>query len=225
MKNQDLDLFSYGNFQSVDDLPMDEIGECMKKLTELQKQCGLSDLDRLVNLYRDGQVGKALGFDMVNVNKHGVDCKAAAPLYLEVKSTSIRDAALYEWNIAFNDTNLEKARFFQDKKAWLAVGVFEGNELLFILWGQNRRLGDYLEDRVLHSTSVRCSQYVSLSALIKKYGFKIISVSMNKEEVIEFLNGQVQVFEDLDKKVINLSEFRLENESPYARRALYEKVS
>lgn len=67
-----------------------------------------------INELRDQIVGHTLGFDLVNVEKHGFDCKMAdkKDIFLEVKAASYDSST---WNATFNDTTLEKAKCFKSK--------------------------------------------------------------------------------------------------------------
>lgn len=227
MKDQNLDLFNHGEFKPVDELPMKEISECMDRLAALQKMCGKFDMNSFLNMYHDGMTGKILGFDRVNVGKHGIDCKAGAPLYLEVKSVSWNGGPMNKLFAAFNDIGQDKVEVMKDKKAWLAVGVwFDINDLGFIIWGQNREIGDLLEKKMNEAKAgsrVCCN--IPLSSLITKYGFKVIAVSKTKEEVMELLQEANPVaYKEigLEKKVINICDFELAKQSPYINKILLQ---
>ena len=223
-KDQELEVFNYGEFKATEELPINEISECIDKLAALQKQCGQEDLDRLMSFYRDGKVGEMLGFGVVNTSKRGVDCKHPyAPLYLECKSIGIRDAAFNKWAVSFSNLYKEKVKMFQDKKVWTAISFWEGNQVDFIFFGQHRGLGDFFKERLKSVTHGAINACICASSFIKKYNFKIIAVSKSKEEVIEQLLSLCPSFENLDKKVIELKDFRLEDQSPYARRVLIER--
>lgn len=225
MKNQNLGIFEHGEFKDVEGLPMDEISTCMNTLAKLQNRIGKLDMNSFMNMYHDGITGQMLGFDQVNVGKHGMDCKAGVPLYLEVKSVSWNGGPLSQRFAAFNDIGSDKVESMKDKKVWLAVGVwFDINDLGFIIWGQNREIGNVLENKMNEcKAGTRCSVNISLSSLITKYGFKIIAVSKNKEEVAEILSDiNTKIDGDLKKKIINIEDFELETQSLYNKKVFLE---
>lgn len=225
MKNQNLELFECGEFKETKELPMDEISELMSQLAILQKRCGKGDMNSFLNMYHDGVTGQMLGFNKVNTNVHGMDCKADMPIYLEVKSVSWNGGPMNNRFAAFNDIGPDKAEAMKDKKVWLAVGVwFDINNLGFILWGQNKKIGEVLERKIKEcKPGTRCSVTIPLSSLITKYGFKIIAVSISKQEVVDLLKTvNPKSYENLEKKVITLDEFQLENQSYYNRKAFLE---
>jgi hypothetical protein len=227
MKDQNLELFNNGDFKPVDELPMDEISDCMTRLAALQEKCGKFDMNSFLNMYHDGMTGKILGFDRVNVGKHGIDCKSAAPLYLEVKSIGWNGGPMNKLFAAFNDIGQDKVDVMKDKKAWLACGIwFNINDLGFILFGQNKEIGDLLEKKMLENKAgQRCCALIPLTSLITKYGFKIIAVSKSKEEIKDLLieaNPMAYKDIDLDRRLINICDFELAKQSPYINRILLE---
>ena len=224
MKDQDLALFNHGEFRSTEELPMERMSKCMDELAALMAIMGQTDVNRFTTMYRDAQTGRALGFEMINTTQNGIDCRCnGVPLYLECKSVSVRETPFYTLSVKFSDTNLEKARSFQDKKNWLAASVWDNNKLLFIVFGQNREIGDFLMKKVQEQTSGRSIQGITLSSLIKKYGFKVIAVSSSCDEVIDIITeGGTKEYDGLKKKVMTQEDFYLENQSYYSKRVFLE---
>lgn len=113
MKNKDLALFKKGTFMPINNQFMMEGHEVLKRVQEVQEKFHKEDTDTFINELRDSIAGYTLGFELVNVNKHGFDCKLSEKdeCYLEVKSASF---IANSWQATFNDTTLEKAEAFKD---------------------------------------------------------------------------------------------------------------
>lgn len=149
---------------------------------------------------------------MINTDKHGFDCKLSdnENSYLEVKSVSF---VANSWQATFNDTTLEKALAFKDKKVYLALALWKGaSDLLFICFGQNEKLGQLLEEKVKRFKSghtVRSIQTISISKLVFDYGFKILTIHKTKEEIYNILRLKNRKFSALPKdSIIDMKEFR-----------------
>ena len=153
-----------------------------------------------------------MGFNLINTEKHGFDCQLSEnnKIYLEVKSASF---SAKSWQATFNDTNLEKANTFKDKKLWLALSVWENaRDLLFIVYGQNEKIGDFLTEKVNHflkdNNTVRSTQSISITDLIFKYGFKILCLK-SKNEIVNILRMKNKNFKNIDEKTITeLKDFK-----------------
>lgn len=219
MKNQKLTLFNKGNFKKIDHQFMTE-GLCvLQDVTKVQQKYKKDDTDTFINELRDSIAGYTLGFDLVNTEKHGFDCKLLVKdesskngeLYLEVKSASF---CAKSWQATFNDTTLEKAEAFKDEKVYLALAVWkDASDLLFICYGQNEKIGDFLEKKVNAfkngGKTVRSTQSISLSTLVFKYKFKILAVNKNKEETLDLLKIKNRRFQSLtERDIISLNEFK-----------------
>jgi len=212
MKNENLSLFEKGTFMPIDNQFMIEGHEVLQRVQEVQEKFHKEDTDTFINELRDSIARYTLGFELVNISKHGFDCKLSKndKCYLEVKSASfIADS----WQATFNDTTLEKAEAFKDKKVYLALAVWkDASDLLFICYGQNQKLGEYLEEKVKwfkSGNTVRSTQSISLSKLVFDYGFKILAVNKSKEEVLSLLRLKNRAFINMpDNNVITLKEFK-----------------
>lgn len=211
MKNKQLPLFKKGTFMPIDNDFMIEGHEVLQKVQEVQEKFHKEDTDTFINELRDSIAGYTLGFELVNVEKHGFDCKMSKDnnYYLEVKSASF---IANSWQATFNDTTLEKAEAFKDEKVFLALAVWkDASDLLFICYGQNEKIGDYLEQKVnwfKSGHSVRSTQSISLATLVFEYGFKILAVNKSKQEVISLLRLKNKAFNKISEDtIISLSEF------------------
>ena len=211
VKDQNLSLFKKGTFLSIDNRFMIEGHEVLQRVQEVQEKFHKEDTDTFINELRDSIAGYTLGFELVNTQKHGFDCKKSnkEECYLEVKSASfIADS----WQATFNDTTEEKAEAFKDKKVYLALAVWKNaSDLLFICYGQNEKIGDYLEEKVKWfkaGKTVRSTQSITLSKLVFDYGFKILAVNKSKSEVLSLLRLKNSSFKRMsDDNVIELSDF------------------
>lgn len=185
-KNQDLKIFHKGNYQEINRDFISEANHAIKPLNVIQKKYKKLDNDTFFNELRDGMIGAYLGYDLVNIEKHhGLDAKNSENnQFLEVKQASF---SAKSWVATFNDTTYEKAEAFEDEKLFLAVGVWAGlSELLFIVYGQNPLIGQYLKSRVdifKSGGSVRSTQSITIKDLVVCYGFKILFPTQERKEI------------------------------------------
>ena len=212
MENQDLGLFNKGTFSPIDNDFMTEGYAVLQQVKKVQEKYEKEDTDTFINELRDSITGYTLGFNLVNIDKHGFDCKMSEneDIYLEVKSASFSASS---WQATFNDTTLEKASAFKDKKVYLALSVWrDSSDLLFICFGQNEGIGEYLEEKVnwfKGGNTVRSTQSIPLSKLVFKYGFKILAVGANKKEVCRILRLKNRSFFALNEDdILSLEEYR-----------------
>jgi hypothetical protein len=147
----------------------------------------------------------------VNLEKHGFDCKLSKDreIYLEVKSASFGAGS---WGATFNDTTLEKASAFKDEKLYLALAVWRNaSDLLFICFGQNEAIGNYLESKVRHfkeRNTVRSTQSIGLSRLVFEFGFKIYAVNKSKKDLLDLLRLKSRAFYKLDlESILEIKDF------------------
>jgi len=145
----------------------------LQQLSEFQDKFGVYDTDTTINSIRDTIVASYLGFDFVNTEKHGFDAKRSRTgEFLEVKQCSL---SAKRWGGTWNDTNIEKAKAFSDKRLFTAIAVWRGaNDLQFIVFGQNKKLGVYLLERVKYrKAGSRSTQNIGIDKLIE-WGFSVI---------------------------------------------------
>lgn len=180
-----------GNYQPINHEFMTESVKALLGLADVQKKYQKGDIDNFLNELHDSMVGHYLGFQYVNIEKHGFDCKynLTTPIFLESKVASFSAST---WNATFNDTTIEKAQAFKESNLWLALSIWQNAaDLLFICYGQHVGIGEYLEKRVRAFLEghggVRSTQSVSLSKLIQDYGFRILSIGMQPEDIVALL--------------------------------------
>lgn len=146
--NQQLNIFEKGNFKEIDRDFITETTNAIIPIMNIQTKYNKKDNDSFFNELKDGMIAIYLGFDLINTEKHGLDAKKSdSNEFLEVKQVSFSSKS---WSATFNDTTLEKAEAFKDVKTTLALGVWDGMaDLLFIVYGKNPKIGDYLEQKVI----------------------------------------------------------------------------
>lgn len=166
----------------------------MQEVAKIQEKYDKPDIDTFLNEVHDSTVAKHLHYTHVNTEKHGFDARRKSAHsgcdsdFLEVKAASFGAKSL---QATFNDTNLEKAALFQQKNVYLALSVWcAAADLLFIAYGQNEAIGRFLEEKVKWfkaGNTVRSTQSITLSDLVRKYGFKIYAISKSPDEIYELL--------------------------------------
>lgn len=184
------DLFIKGDYKKIDSGFISSGTEALISLSQIQERFGKLDTDTFINELRDSIIGELLGYELVNVSKHGFDCKKnkITDEYLEVKNASFSASS---WGATFNDTTYEKALAFKSEKVILALGIWDmAADLLFVIYGQNPKIGDYLKERIDNfkaGKTVRSTQSISYSKLIKDYNFKIMSYSRSAREIYNII--------------------------------------
>ena len=184
-------LMEKGNYQPINHDFMTEGVLALRGLAAVQRKYSKGDIDNFLNELHDSMVGHYLGFQYVNIEKHGFDCKynLRTPVFLESKVASFSAST---WNATFNDTTLEKAQAFKENNLWLALSVWQNAaDLLFICYGRHRGIGEYLEGRVRAFLDghggVRSTQSISLGKLMQDYAFRILSISMPPDDIVALL--------------------------------------
>ncbi len=191
-------LLEKGTYKPINGEFLIEGHEILEEVAIIQEKWGKGDTDTFINELRDSMAGYYLGYNLVNVEKHGFDCKLdkEVDVFLEVKSASFSAST---WGATFNDTTIEKTKCFQSDKVFLCLAIWKNaSNLLFLVYGQNPKLGKFLEKKVTKFLSgdggVRSTQSISFSQLINDYGFDIICVTKSKEEVKSILGLKSKSF-------------------------------
>lgn len=183
------DYSSKGSFVKTNKALNFNVMNKLKSLDDIMNTIGKNDGDSFINEVRDSIVGSILGFNYVNTNKHGFDCKNEQNQFLESKVTSYASNA---WTATFNDTTYEKCDFFERDDVYLALSVWNNfSDCVCIVYGKNKEIGSFLRsgvDRFKEGKCVRSTQTISMSALINKYGFKLYAVNRNKDDMKNLLS-------------------------------------
>lgn len=206
------DLLKKGTFIPINHGFMTEGIEVLQTLSEVQEKYEKNDTDTFINELRDSIVGYKLGYELVNVEKHGFDCKKSAneDVFLEAKQASF---SAQSWQATFNDTTHEKAEAFKTRQVFLSLAVWKNaSDLLFICYGQNSAIGYFLKGKIdwfKAGNTVRSTQSISVSTLVFKYEFKIIAISKSKEQLLEILRSKNRSFQKLNiEDIMTWEEFR-----------------
>lgn len=182
----------HGKFKRVDEAFMEEAFGAFETLETIQNKYGKTDNDTVINEARDAKVGTVLGYNYVNTDKHGWDAMNDDGEFLEVKQAS---ATAGHIGATFNDTSLEKADELGKDNLTIALAVWSSlRNLLFVVYGKNPAIGPDMKKKIIIAQEkghIRPgTQSISMNDLLFKYGFKIKPVSMNKEDIREFLKGK-----------------------------------
>lgn len=191
-----MNILEKGDYKKIDEDFLLESLDALQGLEKVQKKFNRMDSDTFLNEIRDSIVAKYLGFTHINTQKHGLDAKRLVNNiyeYLEVKNASFTSKS---WSATFNDTTLDKSCAFKRGNVFLALGVWKGiSDLLFIVYGNNEAMGNYLENRVRNflyqesiKKSLRSTQTIGFNALVNEYNFTIYSVSKTIDELYNLLS-------------------------------------
>lgn len=213
--DQDLDFFVRGEFREANELPLEAVKIITEEIVDIQEQLGLQ-MNSLMTMYRDGRTGKALGFNLVNYKPNGIDCKHEdKELFLEVKSVDWNEDYGLRSIISITNTNMDKAAAFCDRKLFLGVSVWsDANDLMFIIVGQNRELGEEVKKKLQEQLKTGKSACVrpTLYRLIHTYGFKVIAVNRTKEAVANLIDPyHKETKEWLDEVIIDITDFHIDD--------------
>ena len=205
-------LFAKGNYKRINTSFLVEGHEILEEVSSVQEKWNKGDTDTFINELRDSMAGHYLGYELVNTDKHGFDCKKNEKenIFLEVKSASFVAST---WGATFNDTTIEKAKCFQTDQVYLCLAVWKNaSNLLFLVYGQNENIGKFLENKVEKFLSgeggVRSTQSISITQLVFDYGFDIVCVNKSKEQVKSMLCLKSRRFLTLTQdQILSLEEY------------------
>lgn len=179
-----MSVFEKGNFRPLSN-EFKQLGLlALEQLSKFQNKFKIYDTDTTINSIRDAIVSSYLGFDLINTEKHGFDSKnSKTGEFLEVKQCSLFSK---RWGGTWNDTNIEKAKAFSDKRLFTAVAVWVGaSDLQFVVFGQNEKLGKYLLNRIKYrKKGSRSTQNVDIEKLIE-WGFAVFVPPGKDKKLIE----------------------------------------
>ena len=213
-ENRVSNFLQRGEFRAADELPLKEINGITKKLVKIQKSLDIQ-MNTMMTMFRDGRTGRTLGFDLVNTNPHGIDCKHNnRDLYLEVKSIDWNNDRGLSTNINLTNTNEDKAQAFSDRKLFLGISVWgDVDDLMFIIIGQDKRISQEMEKKYLEQqqTGKPACYKPTLHKLIHTYGFKVIAVNREVEDVTEMIDpAHKENQEWLNNTIIDIRDFYIE---------------
>ena len=182
----------HGKFEKIDENFMNETFKAFEVLEAIQKKYGKTDNDTVINEARDAKVAQVLGYNDINVDKHGWDAKNDNDKFLEVKQAS---ATANHISATFNDTTEEKALELGSENLTIALAVWSSlKSLQFVVYGSNPEIGPFLKDKIVRAKEkghIRPgTQSIPMNDLIFKFGFKIKPVEMRKDDIREYLSNK-----------------------------------
>lgn len=199
-----MNIFEKGNFKPLSNEFKQSGLLALQQLSEFQNKFDIHDTDTTINSIRDTIVSSYLGFDFINIEKHGFDAKKSRTgEFLEVKQCSLYAK---RWGGTWNDTNTEKAKAFSDKRLFTAIAVWkDASDLQFVVFGQNKKLGKYLLGRVKNrKKGSRSTQNIGIEKLIE-WGFSVIvPPGKDKKTLIE----QLLIYNKKITKHLNLDSIK-----------------
>ena len=98
-----ISLLQKGNFKQIDTNFLIEGHEVLEEVSSVQNKYHKEDTDTFINELRDSIAGYYIGYNLVNTEKHGFDCKLNPndDIFLEVKSASF---AASSWGATLDPT-------------------------------------------------------------------------------------------------------------------------
>jgi len=178
-----MNIFEKGDFKPLSS-EFKQMGfVALKQLSKFQNKFKIYDTDTTINSIRDTIIADYFDFDLVNTEKHGFDAKRSKTgEFLEVKQCGFLSK---RWGGTWNDTNIEKAKAFSSSKLFTAVAIWNGaSNLQFVVFGQHKKLGDYLLQRVKNRKSgSRSTQNIGIDKLIE-WGFAVFIPPGRDKEVL-----------------------------------------
>ena len=194
-------IFAKGDYQPISSTFRTQGLSLLNEISSFQNKFEIQDTDTAINAIRDSLIANYLGYDLLNMDKHGFDArKSKKEEFLEIKQCSFSSNS---WGGVWNDTNEEKARAFSDERLFTAVALWKNaSDLQFIVYGQNNKLGqDMLSMVRKRKTGSRSTQSFSIMKLIKNYRFKVVCPpDKNKDFVYSLLIAQTKNFADILRK-------------------------
>ncbi len=179
-----MSIFNKGNFQPVSSEFRTEGFLALEELSKFQRKFKIDDTDTTINGIRDAIIANYLGYDLLNVDKHGFDAKSSSTgKFLEVKQCSISSQS---WGGTWNDTNEEKAMAFSDERLFTVVGIWKGaSDLQCMVYGQSPDLGEHLYRLVVgRKEGSRSTQSITVQKLINDFGFEVICPPSKTKEFV-----------------------------------------
>lgn len=208
-----MNLCEKGNFVEINDSFLKKSLDVFQDLSRIQDEFDKNDTDTFMNEVRDSIAAKYLGYTHINTEKHGFDARRKSVNdgfeydYLEVKTASF---AAKSWQATFNDTNLEKANLFTKQNVYLALSVWKGAaDLLFVVYGQNKKLGQFLSEKIPQqkANGQRQTQSLPISKLVNDFNMNIYAVNKTPKELFQLFqlqNGCRTIKQEMIKSISEL---------------------
>lgn len=190
-------MLDRGVYENINYELLESLENLEKEKSKILENYNITDYDTVDNLLKDSKVCSLLGFEKVNVNKHGFDGMSNDGKYLEVKQCSIHNKS---WSSTYNDTTFEKADKFKNENVCVALSISKSLfDIGFIVYGYSTEIGYFLEEKV---KNVKIGSRKSFSISFTKYlqlGFKIKPVGYSKDEVYDIVLNK---YKNIDKTIL-----------------------
>lgn len=141
-----------------------------------------------IRFYKDTIVGELLGVKEMNMSNHGWDGQFDNGVYFENKNNNIFNTPT-TYRLIFQDTSETKVQEMKNgvivaNTYWLNAGT-PG----FIMLGNTRNVSDQL-------SNVRGSRRTSSATFAEcaENGFKIVAISLTKDEVLDVIKSKLPTF-------------------------------
>ena len=218
------DLTERGNFIKTTDEYLNDCSGVLRALDKFDKKHGGGCISTQVELIKNSIVGHYLGFEETNKEKQGYDNKMSdesKQVFLEDKQISFNRSG--EPAAVFNDWTVEKNKAYEKDNVWVAAAIWEHHRKpLCIVFGKtNEGLSDHLEKETVKRYNtirknpnrvLRNSPSVTVSDLVRKFHFKVLSIEYNDpEKLVEKLATQHMGKITVDD-VVTLDEFNTQRD-------------
>lgn len=216
VKNLSISKKEYNDFKNL----RTQIGDFQREYgTEKYKNS-----NSFYSLVRDSYLGERLGFSVPNMGKQGWDCSTPSknPKYLECKSIGIETN---KWSAGFEDMTLNRLEDLNNDKVFLALGISRYvDDIPFAAFGPIKELYEPLKESVTKSVEkfkekinkgntsgvFRIMPNFVFSKLISDYGFYIVCIDSQENEVRELINQYFpRVYKSIpDDKYVSISKVK-----------------
>lgn len=172
--------------QKVSKANVKAINSILQNTAALGRKLGVNNIQQ--NRYmRDCSIGAIVGVDKMNQNLHGWDGVFKNGVPFENKNIKATCKTGVSFSVKFQDTSLTKLA--ELKQGVIVTNSFWGDDgkPAFILLGNTRDIGDYLEES--YNPDSRRSSTVSMSRCINR-GFKLIAGTYTPQQVIDTITAK-----------------------------------
>lgn len=107
--NQSLGFFNKGHFEPIDRNFITESYQALKPIEEIQNKYNKHDNDSFLNELRDSMVALYLDYELINIQKHGLDAKrSSSDEFLEIKQVSFQSQLIKEFDFKMKPIDLKE---------------------------------------------------------------------------------------------------------------------
>lgn len=174
-------------YQKLNKVKTKAINELLQQQAALGKSLGVNNIQNN-RFMRDYSVSDLVGVDRINYDLHGWDGIFKNGVYFENKNVKAAAKSGLSFALKFQDTSYDKLDQMV-KDGVICTTTFWGDDgkIAFILLGNTRTVGDYLE--YTYNPEQRRSSTVSLSRCLNR-GFKLVAGNYTKKQVIDVITDK-----------------------------------